>query len=75
MTKPERGGTRVEVVPPVAGIGYGHRRVFAAVTVRMTDERAFPVVVEPGVSDSDTRASMGDVKKAVVAGNTIELEK
>jgi hypothetical protein len=75
MPKAEGGSARIEVVPPVVGIGYSDRSVLSAVTVRVADERCFPVVVDSAVGDGDTSASVSDVDKTIITGNTIKLKK
>jgi hypothetical protein len=72
MTKAEGGSSRVEAVPPVIGISYGDNTVFSAVTVGVAYERRFPVVVDSAVTDCDASATVSDVDKTIVAGNTTE---
>ena len=63
----ERGAARVDVLPVVVVVGDGEvALVFAAVAVRVADERALPVVVHEAVGDGDIVGGVGYVEETVV---------
>lgn len=66
VTKPQRRGPRVQVRPPVIRHRDGDGDVLCSVTVRVSDERSLPVVVQLRVGDGDARTAVRDVEKTIV---------
>jgi hypothetical protein len=63
----ERRATRVDVEPVVVVVGDGQvALVFAAVAVRVADQRALPVVVHEAVGDGDVVSGVCNVEETVV---------
>lgn len=63
----DRGGTRVDVVPVVVGVGDVElASVLLGVAVRVADKRGLVVVVEEGVGDGDEVGGVGDVEETIV---------
>jgi hypothetical protein len=67
VAEPERGSTRVEVVPVVGGEGNGHRGVLSTVAVGVANKRGFPVGVQLAVGDSYSGATVCDIKETIIA--------
>ena len=61
-TEAERGGTGVDVVPVVVGVGDAEvAGVLVAVAVGVADEGSLVVVVDEGVGDSDVVSGVGEL--------------
>jgi len=68
MAEAEGRSTRVEVKPPIVGIGYSNGYILRSITVGMPNKRSLPVSVELGIGDRDTSTAVGDVEETIITG-------
>lgn len=68
VAEAEGRSTRVEVGPPIVGIGYSDGYILSSIAVGMPNKRSLPVSVELAISDRDTSTTVGDVEKTIIAG-------
>jgi hypothetical protein len=73
VSEAERGSARVEVLPFVERIGHLDRLVLALVAVRVSDQRAFPVVVQVRVGDGRSINSVSDIEKTIIVVLVVSL--
>jgi hypothetical protein len=67
FTETEGGSTGVQVLPVVVGICDPQVGILITIAVRVSNKRRLVVVVEVGVGDGNTRGSVGDIQKTIVA--------
>lgn len=72
VTEAEGRSTGVKVEPVVVGVRNSDSNILSTVAVGVADEGSLPVSVKLAVGHGDASASMGDVKKTIVAKIAIQ---
>ncbi len=67
LAEAEGRATRVQILKEVAVISDAESRIFRAIAVGMADQGGLPVVMEVVVRERNTAASVGDIKKTIIA--------